>query len=72
MGEARIVKFRGARAEVSLTGDPALTEKFKELVPSISREWQPKRKCWRVERDCLTRVRELFIEEGIDFGEVLG
>ncbi len=72
MGEARIVKFKGARAEVTLTGDRDLTEKFKQLVPAISREWQPKRTCWRVDRDCLERVRELFIEEAIDFGEVLG
>lgn len=72
MGEARIVRFKGARSEVTLTGDPDLTEKFKELVPAISREWQPKRKCWRVGRNCLEQVRELFIEEAIDFGEVLG
>lgn len=71
MAEAKIVKFKH-KAEVTLTGNPHLLVRFKETIPVMSREYQPKRYCWRVDSDKLESVRELFRDEGVDWMDVLG
>lgn len=71
MAEAKIVTYKNRRPEVSLTGDPDLLEKFKEAIPRMSRTYMPDKYRWRVDYDMVRLVRELFVEEGIEFQDLL-